>query len=39
MEEKISFTEASMMSAELLLEANAALDLYIEKLNKASKHK
>ncbi len=39
MEEKISFTEASKMSAELILEANAALDLYIEKMKKAAKTK
>lgn len=39
MEEKISYTEACQMSKEELLEANVALDLYIEKVNQAMKKK
>ena len=39
MEEKISFSEASRMSAKEILEANAALDIFIDKLKKASKEK
>lgn len=34
MDEKITYTEASQMDWDELLEANAALDIYIEKLNK-----
>lgn len=33
MDEKITYTEASQMDWDELMEANAALDLYIEKLN------
>lgn len=39
MEQKITYSEASRMSAEMLLEANAALDIYIDKVNKSNKKK
>ncbi len=37
MEEKISFTEACQMDMDDLLEANAALDYYIELLREINK--
>lgn len=37
MEGKISYSEASQMTIDELLEANAALDIYIEKIENKTK--
>lgn len=39
MEEKLTYTEASNMDWDDLMEANAALDLYIEKLEEKNNQK
>lgn len=38
MEEKLTYSEASQMDIEDLMEANAALDIYIEKIEEKNKN-